>query len=301
MAHTPDLPHFFEENINLEGLFDILSPKNNLVLADDMMLSDADGIILRVSENYERNFGFTHDSIVGKSAFDLEANGTFRPCITAEVIRQKKKITATQTINHTHKNVMTVGIPLFDQNGVLKYAVCFNTVSMEQINAIHQNYRHLQDSLQQYSQEILLLESKIFEIRNAKGRLIDRINTIEQEWVLASLNGAAPQPAEPAEKSLAEAVPDSLKVRNLVDNLYFREHLPAEDYAALRKALAALPGALTVFIVSQRAASLQHADQIIVLDDGRMVGLGRHAELLDSCPVYREIYESQFKKGDAQK
>ena len=54
MAHTPDLPHFFEENINLEGLFDILSPKNNLVLADDMMLSDADGIILRVSENYER-------------------------------------------------------------------------------------------------------------------------------------------------------------------------------------------------------------------------------------------------------
>ena len=94
MAHTPDLPHFFEENINLEGLFDILSPKNNLVLADDMMLSDADGIILRVSENYERNFGFTHDSIVGKSAFDLEADGTFSPCITAEVIRQKKKITA---------------------------------------------------------------------------------------------------------------------------------------------------------------------------------------------------------------
>ena len=78
----------------------------------------------------------------------------------------------------------------------------------------------------------------------------------------------------------------------------------ALDYAtdaALRKALAALPGDLTVFIVSQRAASLQHADQIIVLDDGRMVGLGRHAELLESCPVYKEIYESQFKKGDAQK
>ena len=43
---------------------------------------------------------------------------------------------------------------------------------------------------QQYSQEILQLESRIFEIRNAKGRLIDRINTIEQEWVLANLNGA---------------------------------------------------------------------------------------------------------------
>lgn len=179
MAHTPDLPHFFEENINLEGLFDILSPKNNLVLADDMMLSDADGIILRVSENYERNFGFTHDSIVGKSAFDLEANETFRPCITAEVIRQKKKITATQTINHTHKNVMTVGIPLFDQNGVLKYAVCFNTVSMEQINTIQQNYRHLQDSLQQYTQEIAELR-----LRATATDLVVKSPAMQRLWTL---------------------------------------------------------------------------------------------------------------------
>ena len=77
----------------------------------------------------------------------------------------------------------------------------------------------------------------------------------------------------------------------------------ALDYAtdaALRKALAALPGNMTVFIVSQRAASLQHADQIIVLDDGKMVGLGRHSELLNTCPVYQEIYASQFKKGDAE-
>ena len=77
----------------------------------------------------------------------------------------------------------------------------------------------------------------------------------------------------------------------------------ALDYAtdaALRKALAALPGDLTVFIVSQRAASLQHADQIVVLDDGRMVGLGTHRTLLQDCPVYQEIYASQFKKGDAE-
>ena len=88
------------------------------------------------------------------------------------------------------------------------------------------------------------------------------------------------------------------------DILILDDSASALDYAtdaALRKALAALPGDLTVFIVSQRAASLQHADQIIVLDDGRMVGLGRHADLLESCPVYKEIYESQFKKGDAQK
>lgn len=78
----------------------------------------------------------------------------------------------------------------------------------------------------------------------------------------------------------------------------------ALDYAtdaALRKALAALPGEMTVFIVSQRAASLQHADQILVLDDGALVGIGTHAELRRSCPVYEEIYESQFKKGEEHK
>ena len=88
---------------------------------------------------------------------------------------------------------------------------------------------------------------------------------------------------------------------------YPREELRGKvsvlDYAtdaALRKALAALPGSMTVFIVSQRAASLQHADQILVLDDGHLAGLGTHAELLASCPVYEEIYASQFKKGDAR-
>lgn len=74
----------------------------------------------------------------------------------------------------------------------------------------------------------------------------------------------------------------------------------ALDYAtdaALRQALARLPGRPTLFIVSQRTASLQHADQILVLDDGHLVGLGTHQQLLDCCPVYQEIYASQFQKG----
>ncbi|MBQ9483028.1 MAG: ABC transporter ATP-binding protein, partial [Ruminiclostridium sp.] len=65
--------------------------------------------------------------------------------------------------------------------------------------------------------------------------------------------------------------------------------------AALRKALRSLKGT-TVFIVSQRTSSIMHADRIIVLDDGRAVGIGRHDELLKSCDVYREIYDSQYKK-----
>lgn len=68
--------------------------------------------------------------------------------------------------------------------------------------------------------------------------------------------------------------------------------------AALRKALKEMPGAPTVFIVSQRASSLSHADQIVVLEDGEAVGIGSHASLLETCPVYQEIYESQFEKKE---
>lgn len=66
--------------------------------------------------------------------------------------------------------------------------------------------------------------------------------------------------------------------------------------AALRKSLRELDYHPTVFIVSQRTSSIQHADRIIVLDDGAAVGIGTHDELMKSCSVYQEIYNSQFKK-----
>lgn len=73
----------------------------------------------------------------------------------------------------------------------------------------------------------------------------------------------------------------------------------ALDYAtdlALRRSLAALSYKPTVFIVSQRASSILHADKIAVLDEGKMVGLGTHEELMRTCPVYREIYYSQYEQ-----
>ena len=73
----------------------------------------------------------------------------------------------------------------------------------------------------------------------------------------------------------------------------------ALDYATdakLRKAIRQMDPSVTVLIVSQRAASIQYADQIIVLDDGEAVGIGTHKELLQNCPVYQEIHYSQFPK-----
>jgi ABC-type multidrug transport system fused ATPase/permease subunit len=75
----------------------------------------------------------------------------------------------------------------------------------------------------------------------------------------------------------------------------------ALDYAtdaALRKALKELQPCPTVFVVSQRTSALGGADQIVVLDDGKMVGLGTHETLLSSCETYREIYLSQYEGGE---
>ena len=87
------------------------------------------------------------------------------------------------------------------------------------------------------------------------------------------------------------------------DILILDDSSSALDYAtdaALRRALKKLPAEMTVFIVSQRTSSLRHADQILVLEDGHLAGKGRHEELMASCSVYRDIHESQFRKGDEQ-
>ncbi len=93
--------------------------------------------------------------------------------------------------------------------------------------------------------------------------------------------------------------------RTLVGNpdiIIFDDSASALDYATdarLRAAVKQMEGKHTVFIVSQRAASISHADKIIVLDDGHAVGIGTHEQLLMNCPVYQEIYYSQFPKEDS--
>ena len=87
------------------------------------------------------------------------------------------------------------------------------------------------------------------------------------------------------------------------DVLILDDSASALDYAtdaALRSALRRLPDTTTTFIVSQRTSSIRHADQILVLDDGELVGCGTHDELMAGCEVYREIHESQFRNDHAE-
>ena len=88
------------------------------------------------------------------------------------------------------------------------------------------------------------------------------------------------------------------------DVLILDDSASALDYATdarLRRAIAQMQPRPTTFIVSQRASSVRFADRILVLDDGRLVGSGTHEELLASCPVYQEIYASQFDAKEEQR
>lgn len=139
-------------------------------------------------------------------------------------------------------------------------------------------------------------------------------NASEEELALAIERAQAKDVVASKEKGLDEMVAQGGKnlsggqrqrltiARALVKNpdiLILDDSASALDYAteaSLRKAFKELP--CTKFIVSQRTGSIAHADRIVVLHDGKQVGLGTHEELLKTSEVYREIYESQFKQED---
>lgn len=81
----------------------------------------------------------------------------------------------------------------------------------------------------------------------------------------------------------------------------FDDSFSALDFktdAALRHALAKETGDAAVLIIAQRVSTIRHADQIVVINEGEMAGIGTHDELMVNCDVYREIYESQTKEAE---
>ncbi len=125
--------------------------------------------------------------------------------------------------------------------------------------------------------------------------------------VIHSKDGGLDEPVEQGGKNFSGGQRQRLTIaRALVKRpeiLILDDSASALDYATdanLRKSIKNLDYKPTVFIVSQRTSSIRHADKIIVLDGGKMVGIGTHEELLKSCEVYREINNSQFGQEEAE-
>lgn len=135
------------------------------------------------------------------------------------------------------------------------------------------------------------------------AELWEALSIAQAKDVVESKDGGLDYMIEQGGKNLSGGQKQRLTIaRALVqdaDVLILDDSSSALDYAtdaALRIALAKMEKKMTIFMVSQRTSSIQHADCILVLEDGKLVGKGKHEELLESCDVYKEIYYSQFKK-----
>ena len=139
----------------------------------------------------------------------------------------------------------------------------------------------------------------------ADEEILDAINMAQASQIVAQKKEGLDFVIEQGGKNLSGGQRQRLTIaRALVKKpeiLILDDSSSALDFAtdaALRKALREMKGNPTFFIVSQRTSSIQHVDKIIVLDDGEIAGMGKHDELLENCEVYREIYDSQFKKEE---
>ena len=148
-------------------------------------------------------------------------------------------------------------------------------------------------------------ENLLWRDPDASDEALTRALALAQASDVAAAKGGLDGMIEQGGRNLSGGQRQRLTIaRALVgepDILILDDSASALDFAtdaALRRALRELPGKPTVFLVSQRTSSIRHADQIVVLDDGHVAGLGTHESLLKTCPVYREIYDSQFKKED---
>lgn len=136
--------------------------------------------------------------------------------------------------------------------------------------------------------------------------LLDALTTAQALDVVEAKPGRLDEPVEQGGRNFSGGQRQRLTIaRALVkkpDILILDDSASALDYAtdaSLRRAIRQMDSRPTTFIVSQRASSVRFADQIIVLDDGCVVGIGTHDALLASCPVYQEIYASQYGKEEA--
>jgi ABC-type multidrug transport system fused ATPase/permease subunit len=149
-------------------------------------------------------------------------------------------------------------------------------------------------------------ENLLFGNENATDEEIEEaITTAQAKEFIEQKEGGLDAKIEQGGRNLSGGQKQRLTIaRALVrrpEILILDDSCSALDYAtdaALRTGIKTLSYHPTVFIVSQRTASIQYADKIIVLDDGVIVGIGTHEELLKSCQIYQEIYDSQYKKEE---
>ena len=194
------------------------------------------------------------------------------------------------------------------------YDVSKGSVAIEGKDVRDYNLTELRDKIGVVMQKAVLFQGTIAEnLRWGRPDATDEelwhaIEVAQATDVVEGKEGKLDHMIEQGGRNLSGGQKQRLTIARAVvkdpDILILDDSASALDFATdarLRAALRNLQGNKTIFIVSQRTSSIQFADKIIVMDDGQVAGIGTHDELLNNCEVYREIYESQFKKEDLEK
>ena len=194
------------------------------------------------------------------------------------------------------------------------YDVSKGSVSIDGKDVRDYDLTELRDKIGVVMQKAVLFQGKIAEnLRWGKPDATDEelwkaIEVAQATDVVEGKEGKLDYMIEQGGRNLSGGQKQRLTIARAVvknpDILILDDSASALDFATdarLRAALRNLKGNKTIFIVSQRTSSIQFADKIIVMDDGQVAGIGTHEQLLENCEIYREIYESQFKKEDLLK
>ena len=154
---------------NFDAIFDAIH--------DDLLISDGEGIVLRVSPTFEDVYGVEKDRVVGRSVFELETEGVFKPSIIAKVLQRREKVTMQQR-NRTNRRIVVTATPVFGDDGEIKLVVSYSRDITEMVELQNQ-YMQLENKIEQYTEEINQLRQKAALEDVVIGKSPQMVNILE--------------------------------------------------------------------------------------------------------------------------
>ena len=154
---------------NFDAIFDAIH--------DDLLISDGEGIVLRVSPTFEDVYGVEKDRVVGRSVFELETEGVFKPSIIAKVLQRREKITMQQR-NRTNRRIVVTATPVFGDDGEIKLVVSYSRDITEMVELQNQ-YMQMENKIEQYTEEINQLRQKAALENVVIGKSPQMVNILE--------------------------------------------------------------------------------------------------------------------------